>query len=92
MTTPWLPRTVSLPRCHFPFSPVFRLPVVLGGQPRSKVEAFVENSKGKGTVPGGKREEVPVVRVLVENTGGGATSDQELFSASKNNLARYLEA
>lgn len=74
--TPRLPCTVSLPRCHFSFSPVFRFSVVLGGQLRSKVKAFVKNPEGKGTVAGGKGEEMLVIRVLVENTevtldGGG---------------------
>lgn len=84
--TPWLPCTVSLPRRHFSLSPVFRFSVVLSGQPHSKVETIVKNSKGKGTVPGGKRQEMLVIHVLVENTvamldnGGGS----ETASTSKD--------
>lgn len=84
--TPWLSCTVSLPRCHFSLSPVFRFSVVLSVQPRSKVETFVKNSKCKGTVPGGKRQEMLVIHVLVESTeamldnGGGS----ETFSTSKD--------
>lgn len=86
--TPWLPRTVSLPRRHFSLSPVFRFSVVLGGQPRSKVETFVKDSKGKGTIPGGKRQEMLVIHVLLENrvamedNGGGSEAFQHLNSFS----------
>lgn len=80
MPTSWLPCTVSLSRCHFSLSPVFRFSVVLSGQPRSIVETFVKNPKGKGAIPGGKRQEMLVIHVLVENTvaksdngGGGET-------------------
>lgn len=91
--TPWLSCTIPLPRCHFPLSPVFRFSVVLSGQPCSKVKTFIKNSKGKGTVPGGKRQEMLVIHVLVENTvvmldkGGG----RKTFDILRL-LTHYLES
>lgn len=88
---PRLPCAVPLPRCHFPLSPVFRFSVVLSGQPCSKVKTFVKNPEGKGTVPGGKRQEMLVIHVLVENTVVRQRWGEKNIFHIVRLLTRYLE-
>lgn len=63
VTTSWLPGTVSLPWCVFPFPPVFSVPVVLCSQPSPEVEAVVKDTQSKLTVAWRECKHV-LVRIL----------------------------
>ena len=64
MATPRLPGTVSLPRCHLPFPPIFSLAVVLCPHAGAEVEAVVKDAEGKLAIAGGECKQVLVVYIL----------------------------